>query len=64
MQLTRNIHLNDKGKMVLTATKKDRANNHTQDKALPFLVANRYVQGKTALASPTDFMKTVLENLP
>lgn len=28
-------------KMLLTATKKDRAINHTQEKALPFLVANR-----------------------
>jgi len=32
--------------MQITATKKDRANNHTQEKALPFLVANRYQQLK------------------
>jgi len=32
--------------MQITATKKDRANNHTQEKALPFLVANRYEQKK------------------
>lgn len=38
----RRNHKTKKGKMVLTATKKDRANYHNREKALPFLVAKRY----------------------
>ena len=34
------LELSEK-EVLITATKKDRANNHAQEKALPFLVAKR-----------------------